>query len=97
MNNLYLHINKEHLDKTKEEANKRSKESDETSKDYLWDDLNFKVEDMELDKGSLCVSGETDLGYISLDFDLDLDVAIDVINFYMKKLEKLKLVLESTT
>jgi len=96
MDNLYIHVNKEYLNKTKKEANKKSKEDDEESKDYLWEDLNFKLECIELDNGDLNVSGETDLGYISLDFHLDMDGAIEVIKFYMKKLEKLKAVLEST-
>ena len=96
MGNLYLHINKEYLNKTKKEANKKSKEDDEESKDYLWEDLNFKLECIELNNGKLSVSGETDLGFIGLDFHLDMDIAIEVIKFYMKKLEKLKSVLEST-
>jgi len=96
MGKAYIHIEKDYFDKTKEQANKKSLEDSPESDNYLWDNLNFSLDDINFDKGILNIGGETDLGYLNLDFDLGLDTVIDVIDFYMKKLGKLKTVLEAT-
>jgi len=96
MAKLYIYLNKEYLDKTSKGANKRSLESGSYENDLLHDNLDFNIESIEVENGSMNICGNSDLGYISLDFNLDLDTAIDVIEFYMKKLGKLKTVLEAT-
>lgn len=93
MGKLYIHINKDYFDKSKDLANKASKELD--CKDYLYD-IDFKLDELNLEGGKLFVCGETDLGYVSLDFEMDTETVIDIIEFYMKKLGKLKTILEAT-
>lgn len=51
--------------------------------------------------GSLFLNGSmykegVDMGYISFDTEVSLDLAVDIVNYYMKKLGKLKTVLEAT-
>ena len=38
----------------------------------------------------------TDMGYLSIDMEIDIDMALEIVNYYMKKLGKLKTVLEAT-
>jgi len=53
MGKLYINIDKDYFDKTKEQANIKSKEDNNDSKDYLWNELDFRVDTLELDKGTL--------------------------------------------
>lgn len=40
--------------------------------------------------------GNIEFGYISDDISLDLDIVVEIVQYYMKKLGKLKTVLEAT-
>ena len=93
---LYMHLNGENFEKLKKEANKKSKEDIADSKDYNFGDLNLEVDKIGFENGTITASGSNELGYFSVDFDLDLDIVVDIIEFYMKKLGKLKTVLEAT-
>jgi hypothetical protein len=95
MSKLYIHINKNWFERNKNLAETTSKEGDNED-GYLWENLNFNIDSIEIDNGNVFIGGSSDLGYISLDFNLDMDTAIDVIEFYMKKLGKLKTILEAT-
>lgn len=93
---VYLHLNGENFEKMKGKANERSKEDDENSKDYNFDWMPLESDEVSFEAGTLSINGSNDLGYFSMDIDLDLDTVVDIIEFYMKKLGKLKTVLEAT-
>lgn len=96
MSQIYNHINKDYFEKTKAQALKNSKE--EGAEDYLynWTSFNSEGFDVEFKDGELSINGSTDLGFFGIDVNLDMDTVIDIIEFYMKKLGKLKTVLEAT-
>jgi len=56
----------------------------------------------EFENGKLYISGDvrdsdlTNFGYLSTTVNLDLDTVVSIIEYYMKKLGKLKTVLEAT-
>jgi len=68
-----------------------------------FDDLSFEP-DIEFDKstGQMNVYGNLDtidkksMAFVSVDVKVDLDLAVEIIEYYMKKLGKLKTVLEAT-
>lgn len=103
---LYLSINGEGLEKSKKKANEDAKSNEENSKDFQYADAILIPEEFGFDSnnGTLQINGtmyvdgsqETALGYLSMDISPDLDTIIDIIQFYMKKLGKLKTVLEAT-
>lgn len=87
------------------------KTAEATAKEFAYDkedELSFKdsfikINEMRFDKteeaiqldGDLVCAGE-DLGYVNLSLRLDLDLVLDIIETYMKKMGKLKTVLEAT-
>ena len=75
-----------------------NKNTDEESQNTVaqFSDLKFEMEGFEFENGLVTVYGNTPLGWIDLQFQMDLDDVISVIEFYMKKLGKLKTVLEAT-
>lgn len=97
MEEVYLNIDSKGFEKTKEAALKRAKEScgDEGSF-YEYPNLKWGVDSIEFDNGALSVDGSTEIGYIGVKLNLDIDIVIKIIEFYMKKLGKLKTVLEAT-
>lgn len=93
---IYLHLNGEEFERTKKRANEKSKEDDSASKDYNFETMNLEPDTTEFENGILKASGSNDLGYFDMEIDLDLDTVVDIIDFYMKKLGKIKTVLEAT-
>ena len=93
----------EELKKTsKEEANKDFS-SEEPNQYYLFKNLNFDVTNEEYIKGKIAIGGtlydsktKKNLGYISFDVDMNLERVSGLLNAYLKKLGKLKTVLEAT-
>ncbi|MBU1082696.1 MAG: hypothetical protein KKB59_19580 [Spirochaetes bacterium] len=96
MTEIYIHINGEEFEKSKSEANESSKENDSESKDYQYDWKALEVQKLGFNNGRLEFAGSNDLGYFSINIDLELDTVIHIIESYMKKLGKLKTVLEAT-
>lgn len=100
--NVFLSIALENFEEKKKEGIKNSEiNSDEES--MSWENLIFdNDENSEFRDGKLCISGDllginsNKFGFLSLNVNLDLDIVIEIIDFYMKKLGKLKTVLEAT-
>lgn len=80
----------------KKAANEKSKEDIPKSKDYNFGDIELITGELSFKNGVITVCGNNELGYFSIDINLDLDTVVDIIEFYMKKLGKLKTVLEAT-
>ena len=94
--NVYIHLNGEEFEKRKTDANKKSREDDSKSKDYNFNEMPLEKDEILFENGKIYLSGNNDLGYFSIESKLDLDVVVQIIEFYMKKLGKLKTVLEAT-
>jgi hypothetical protein len=104
---FYLQLNKEALKKTEKFAIDKSVEDlgeEDGKKELTYSDLRFDIGEMYFDdkteklvlNGNL-YCGKEDLGYISsYDLPIDLDLVVDLVQSYMKKLGKLKTVLEAT-
>ncbi|KKN65939.1 hypothetical protein LCGC14_0476420 [marine sediment metagenome] len=102
---IYLNLDRKTIEATKEEAKKRDIEQcgEEDSTSYLYPNVSYDIDDIELDDETIKVNGNMidsisgkELGYISIDFTPDLDLIIELIQTYMKKLGKLKTILEAT-
>ena len=79
--------------------------SDDHEKDgsLLWEDLSLKNEDekdYEIDEANntLNVWGDfsNDMGFMSITIPLDIDLVTEIIQLYVKKMNKIKAMLEAT-
>ena len=87
-------------DKALENGNKVNEE-DNLTMDF--NGLNFDVDSEEFKDGKIILCGnlidpetKKSLGWMDVNVDLSLDRVLDLVNYYMKKLGKLKTVLEAT-
>ena len=90
---MYVSLDKKYLEKTKDEASKRCAAEfgeDEGKDGLLYEDLDVRSVELEFDNGRLLWSGETDLGFFSIEIDLDDDIAFEIIEYMKEKGEKLK-------
>jgi len=103
-NEIYLNLDIKTFEATKEEAKKRDIESSgEDAEGYLYPDISLVIDNIELEDETIAFSGKMidtdsgkDFGYASIKFTPELDLIIDLIQIYMKKLGKLKTILEAT-
>ena len=100
MGKVYLSIDGGFLNKNKSEANKKaiSEYGEDNKEDLLFDKVSWEENEptLEFKDGVFHIYGGTDLGYLDVETELDLDTVVDIIEYYMKKLGKLKTVLEAT-
>ena len=89
--------------KALEKGNEYVEDKEDENKTMSFSDINFDVNNEEFKEGKIIVSGalqdsktKEQLGYLDVNMDLSLDRVLDLVNFYMKKLGKLKTVLEAT-
>jgi len=95
---MYVRLNEKFLEKTKEEAKETaiSQMGDEDGKDnLLWEDTVGKIEIEEITDEYICVSIDSKLGYFSVDIPLTSDVLEDLLGVVIKKMNKIKTMLES--
>ena len=102
---LYLTLSEDSLSETKEEAKAAALSNygeDETECNLLYDDCNWKVDELYFDKDSetIEVHGEffsngKKLGYLSPSIHVGSELLIEIIEHYMKKLGRLKTIMES--
>lgn len=104
---IWLNLNKEELDSSLKRATQESIDSDPNDEDmkdnYLYPNMELRTDEFYVEDKSdfLHISGNLfsfgkDLGFISFDIPLNQDIAKDIIDRYIKKLQKLKTVLEAT-
>ena len=100
----YLTLSKKGLKATKEEVNKRAIEEfgkKDGEDELYYSDLIWEVDELYFEDGELWTSGEffhngKKLGYLSPKIPLGNETIIEIIDYYMKKMEKVKAVLEAT-
>ena len=99
-----LSIQIEEFEKQKKQAQKRFNEqytNDEQDSVYMWEDLWLDYSEEEVDGNTLKISGslktqdDKDLGQINLRVPLNFDKLIDIYQGYIKKLNKVKTVMET--
>lgn len=103
MDEVYLEITPEIFEKIKKDSIKdfKKKYPNDESSNYWFPHLDFECCEDVFKNGYLTLSGdlknnEDNLGYISIKMKMDHDRVIEIINDYMKKLGKIKTVLEAT-
>ena len=104
MDNIYLSIETEGFEERKKEGIEENKANGGEGNSMDFPNLNFRIDkkNIEFRDGELTLNGDllnhnlTSFGYLSLSFNLNLDTVVDIIEYYMKKLGKLKTVLEAT-
>ena len=103
MESVFLSLETEGFEKRKKAGIEEAKANGcETTMD--WPNLGWCVDKNEIEfrDGELYINGSlkdtdlTDFGYLSTTIVLDLDTVVSIIEYYMKKLGKLKTVLEAT-
>lgn len=98
-NSIYLDIDLIEFEKQKKEAIDTAKangsKNNATFGDLRW---NIDSENTEINEdGKIYISGTLDkFGYLSVDITLGLDDIAEIISVYMKKVNKLKTILEAT-
>ena len=86
------------LDKERKEAEERAKAED--LEGLLWDYLELSINEMRYEDGNIIVDGSfysngEEFGYISVTIPIDLELTIEITQDYIKRLNKLKSVLEA--
>jgi len=108
MSNVFLSIDGENFKSTFEKEGKEeyaAEIGDKKKGSMQFTNLGFYPENNEIEfiDGKLYIPGTLkhgstliDFGYISMDVDLPMDTVLEIIEFYMKKISKMKAVLEAT-
>jgi len=106
MDEAYLDINIEAFEKDKQQSKEDFNSefpNDEADKTYHFPGLEFDCSEDQFKDGYLTLSGtlknlktDNELGYVSIKMKMDSERTIEVIESYMKKLGKLKTILEAT-
>ena len=97
---MFVRIYGDFFEQTKKQANATSKkEFDDSadSKDFIWDDLHSKIEDIGLEEqNKLRVSVNNELGYFSLLIPLPILIQVKLLENLAKATNKMKTMLEAT-
>lgn len=101
MTELYISLDEEALKRLSPEAKKEAEatyEDAEAKNKLLFPSVNWNVtaNNIEFSNGNLNISGDCDLGYVSASIDLSMDDITDIIDYYVKKINQMKAVLEAT-
>jgi len=104
MSDVDLTLNIKEFESEKKAAQKDANEryhSEEPNKYYSWEDCKLinteeSIEDNEIKiSGTMVSSSGKELGYIYVQTVLDLDKLVEIFQSYIKKLNKVKTVMES--
>lgn len=99
-----LNIQIKEFEKQKKQAQKRFNDTyrnDEQDSVYMWEDLWLDYSEEVVEGNTLKISGtmktqdDEDLGFFSMKVPLDFDKLIDIFQGYIKKLNKVKTVMET--
>jgi hypothetical protein len=98
MANFFISINGPVFEKEKKDANTKAMETygPGSEREYLWDKLEVIEPTIEFKDGELEIFGDTKLGYFSVTINMDLETITKITEYYIKKLNRLKTVLEAT-
>ena len=96
--NVCLILYPDVLDKERKEAEKRAKA--DSIDGLLWSDLELSIDEMRYEDGLIIIDGAfysngKEFGYVSITIPIDLELTIEITQDYIKRLNKLKSVLEA--
>jgi len=98
-NSVYLDIDLKEFENQKKEAIETAK-ANGSDNSAIFEDLRWNIDsdNTEINEdGKIYISGSLeDFGYLSIDITLGLDDIAEIISVYMKKVNKLKTILEAT-
>jgi len=94
---MYVNLNEKFLERTKKKAKEKSiSESGDDGKDNLmYEEINENIVIDEITDEHILVSIDSDLGYISFEIPLTADVLEDLLGMVIKKMNKIKTLIES--
>ena len=95
---MYLNIDEKALEKTKEKARKDAiSEMGEDSGKYslLYDNTKDTIEETEIDDDKIKVSVSNDLGFFFIEIPIDTFLLEQILSFSIKKMNKIKSLLET--
>ena len=97
-NSIYFSLKESVFEKFRKEA----KQAAAGMEDYLVFNNVELVSDVEFGKDTLLVTGDIkkgdeELGYISIEFNLPFEVVTSILESYVKKVNKIKTILEAST
>ena len=102
---VYLQLNKKEFEELKDKASKLANKDfhgEKSNQYFLFKGLNFDVTNEEFKEGKMSIGGQIydseskkELGYLSFDLDMNLERVSEIIQFYMKKLGKVKTIMEA--
>ena len=101
METAYFSLNKEEFDKKKKNAllDNIEEYGEDDHKDcpsFLWENIPTTLENYEFKDGVITASFNLDsLAFLSVKIPLDLDNVSEIIEYYIKKVNKVKNVIES--
>lgn len=104
MSSIDLTLNIKEFEAQKKEAKERFNDnysSEEKDEHYEWEDLEMKFPEEEVEGNEIKISGNMtddkgrELGWLTLRVPLDFDKLIDIFQGYIKKLNKVKTVMET--
>jgi len=104
MTGIYFNMKKKSFEATKSKANKNAIESDpnnEDTKNELLYEMDLIDMETEFDNGNIHVHGNAvfegkDMGFFELTFKPDQELIVDIIETYVKQLNKVKTLIEAT-
>lgn len=93
---MYASIDSKFLEKNKEKALKDYKEeTGEEDERYLFTNLDDRVESVIEETGKITIMVSNSLGYFSIEYNLDSEDLIRLFEVAVKKMNKVKTLLES--
>ena len=104
MENVFLSIDNNVFKETKEKARQNAKEElgENAAEDLIWSSLKTEWDEIGFRDGKLSFSGDLrgpetklSLGYVSSEIELPFDTVIAILEHFVKKVNKVKTVLEA--
>ena len=94
---MYVNLDKQFLEKTKEEANKDAiaDTGDEGKNELLYAELTDELENFEITDDEISVAFSNKLGYFSVTIPIDADALEQLISVTIKRMNKIKTLLET--
>lgn len=95
---MYVNINEQFLEKTKEEARKESIEvvgEEDGKHNLVYQETKDEIEELNIEDDKIEISFSNELGYFSFNIPLDTNALEQLLSVTIKRMNKIKTLLES--